>query len=143
MKKILIIDDEPILLEVLCELFQMDQWQVEFCSESPMAMDKIQQFQPDVILSDINMPSLSGLQLLEMIYNAKIITPVVFLTGYRDTEKMQKAWQYCAFDFIDKPYNSNHLIKTCESAFEFGKDYVKIARARFETFVERKKKVAG
>ena len=143
MKKILIIDDEPVLLELLQELFTMEKWHVEICSNSVHAMDQIVKLQPDVILSDINMPNMNGLELLEKIYDRKILTPVIFLTGFRDTHKMQKAWQYCAFDFLDKPFNSEHLINTCQSALDFGKDYVKIARARFENMVSKKKVIAS
>ena len=138
-RKILIIDDEPFILENLTELFSLNKWAVKTADNGSKALIEIGQFNPTVILSDINMPEMSGLQLLNHMYNARITTPVILITGYRDNENMKKAWEACVFDFLDKPYDEDHLLRVASCAHEYGPEYVLAAQTRFEKI---KKKTA-
>lgn len=142
-KKILIVDDEEILLELLVEYFTSDNWTVEQASNGSEALSKIDVFKPDVILSDINMPLLDGIKLLETLYNKESLIPVILLTGYRDVDKMKKAWSACAYDFLEKPFKSEILLETAQNAFLFGKEYVETARKRYSKLVTLKNKVSA
>jgi DNA-binding NtrC family response regulator len=130
-KSLLIVDDEPEIVSVLSELFEDEGWEVFSASNGKEALRKIQSQSPTVVLSDIQMPDMDGLQLLEEIYKSGVDTPVILLTGFRDAKKMQRAWESCVFDFTDKPFNSKHLLTVVESAREFGAEYVRSARKRF------------
>jgi two-component system nitrogen regulation response regulator NtrX len=130
-KSILIVDDELEVVAVLTELFESEGWEIYSASNGKEALQKIQSQSPNVVLSDIQMPDMDGLQLLEEIYKSGVDTPVILLTGFRDAKKMQRAWESCVFDFTDKPFNTKHLLTLVESAREFGADYVRSARSRF------------
>jgi len=130
-KKILIVDDEPLLCEALSDFFFDAGWTTDTAKNGQDALMKINLFQPTVILSDINMPSMDGLEMLEILKQNNLNTPVILLTGFRDADKMQKAWANCAFDFLDKPVNNDTLLTLAKSAHECGEDYVRMARKRF------------
>lgn len=68
-KKILIVDDEPDLLDVLSFVFEGSGWKTSTALNGKVALEKIEQMVPDVILSDINMPEMNGLKLLEELHN--------------------------------------------------------------------------
>jgi len=129
-KKLLIIDDETLIVENLTELFESKSWLVSPANSGAEALKKISIFKPSVILCDINMPEMSGLELLAHLYLLGSVTPVILLSGYRDMEKMQKAWENSVFDFLDKPFNVDHLINVVDSALEYGEDYVTTSRLR-------------
>lgn len=129
-KKILIIDDESLILENLQDIFEFEKWKVAIAGSAKEAIEKIPDFNPAVIISDINMPGMSGLELLALLNSQNSLIPVILLSGYRDIEKMQKAWENNVFDFLDKPYEEEKLISVVNSAYEFGADYVTASRKR-------------
>ena len=129
-KKILVMDDEPLLVESLTELFQSASWTICSAYSGVEGLKKISTFKPSVIISDIHMPEMSGLALLVHLNAIGSLIPVILLTGYRDVEKMQIAWENSVFDFQDKPYDPNHLLNVVDSALEYGEDYVAAARKR-------------
>lgn len=130
-KRILIVDDEPDLCEVLVDHFQDDDWQTDVAPNGRVALTKLAEFKPDVILSDINMPVMDGMELLEEIYKRQDETPLIFISAFRDLEKMKKAWSLCAFDFLDKPFNRAAMLQLANNAVTYGRDYVRSARKRF------------
>jgi DNA-binding NtrC family response regulator len=130
-KKVIIIDDEPDLIEVIEEIFHQEGWMVETAPNGRVAIEIISSFQPDVIFSDINMPDMDGIELLKRLNLSESEIPFVFLTAYRDMEKMQQAWNLCVFDFLDKPFDPKKLLQTAENALVHGKDYIRVARNRF------------
>lgn len=130
-KKILIVDDEEMLCEALSDFFFDEGWLTDTAKNGKEALIKINLFQPTVIISDINMPNMDGLEMLETLKQSELDTPVILLTGYRDAKKMQKAWACSAFDFLDKPVDHEALLTLAKSAHECGADYVRMARKRF------------
>lgn len=130
-KSLLIVDDEAEIVEILKDLFESEGWSVYSAGNGKQALQMFSTHKPSVVLSDIQMPDMDGLQLLESIFKTGTDTPVVLLTGFRDSAKMQRAWESCVFDFTDKPFNSKHIISLIESAHEFGPEYIRSARARF------------
>ena len=130
-KKILIVDDEAVLVEILIQVFEEAGWDAKGAADGQLALSSIDTFCPNVILSDINMPNLDGLQMLENVRAKGLDTPVILLTGYRDTKKMQRAWAACVFDYLDKPFKQDVLVQLAENAYDYGEDYVRSARKRF------------
>ena len=129
-KKILIIDDESLILENLTDIFELEKWKVATANSAQVAIEKIPEFNPTVILSDINMPGMSGLELLALLNSQNSLIPIILLSGYRDMNKMQKAWENNVFDFLDKPYEESKLISVANSAHEFGPEYIIASRKR-------------
>lgn len=131
-KEILIIDDEVEIVSILKDYFTDEGWVVYTANNGHQGLKAILESKPNVIISDINMPDMDGLDLLEKVYQQGITTPVILLTGFRDVKKMQRAWQACVFDFMDKPIDFDVLSHITEGALQFGEDYVIAARKRFD-----------
>ena len=137
-KALLIVDDEPEIVELIQSLFSDQGWTVHTAQNGNEALVVFQQQNPSVILSDISMPDMDGLEFLEKVHELKSNTPVILLTGYRNMQKMQRAWAACVYDFIDKPFSDDEIILLVENAREYGEDYVIAARQR----IRRYKKVS-
>lgn len=130
-KKLLIIDDEVELLDILKYIFQENGWSVEIAMNGKEALSKVSSFIPDVILSDVRMPEMTGIEFLESLDKMNSDIPVIFLTGFTEISIMQKAWSLCAFDFLDKPFNEKTLLIVTDNALNHGRAYVNAARKRY------------
>lgn len=139
-KKLLLVDDETEILNVLKDLFEEHGWEIHVAENGVQALEICKTHDPSVILSDIQMPDMDGLTFLEKVYASGKDTPVILLTAYRDADKMQRAWESCVFDFLDKPFQSDRIVAIVESAREYGAEYVRTARKRFQKIRSAKPK---
>lgn len=117
--KIFVVDDDRFVLESVTTL--LSEYGFDVCSFSS-GKDAVKQFimEPvDLVLTDINMPIMDGLELLEKIRFLDKETPVVLMTAYADLDVAVKAIQKGAFDFIIKPYRPPYLIHTVEKGVNF------------------------
>lgn len=137
-KKILVLDDEIDIVQDLLEKFTRHGWKACGDSDGKSGLSLVGKFQPDVILTDINMPNMDGLVFLEKLKEQGLTTPVILMTGYRDTEKMSRAWAASAYDFLDKPCDLKMLLQLADNAYEYGHEYVRAARKRFERYGRKK-----
>ncbi len=115
-RKILCADDEPIIRE-LCESV-LDQYQVFLASDGLEALKILAVEEIDIVLSDVIMPNLDGLELLQQIKGKHPDQAVILMTGYSDKELILKALKAGADDFISKPINILQLTTTVEKVFE-------------------------
>lgn len=138
-KKLLLVDDEIEILNVLKDIFEECSWEVRTATNGKEAVGVCRELDPSVIISDIQMPDMDGLTFLEKVFEDGKDTPVILLTAFRDAEKMQRAWESCVYDFVDKPFQSDKIVALVESAREFGSEYVRTARQRFQKIRSAKK----
>lgn len=121
---ILVVDDEEDLREIILsqlELLEMDRPIVlESAENGADALKKCGQKWYDAVLSDINMPVMTGLQFLGELRSQGKDTPVVFLTAFGDKLKAVEALRMGAFDFLDKPWKSEQLRQTMMAAATLG-----------------------
>jgi putative two-component system response regulator len=122
--KIIFIDDDTFLLESVAELLTDDGFTVYPFSNGSDAFDKFLAEPVDVVLTDIKMPTISGIELLEKIHAIDQETPVILTTGYAEVDLAVEAIQKGAFDFIIKPYKFPYLIH----AINKGVDHKKMKR---------------
>ncbi|MCG9761294.1 MULTISPECIES: sigma-54-dependent transcriptional regulator [Pseudoalteromonas] len=116
-KTLLIIDDEQSIRDALKQLFEIEGYSVQCFSSAAPALKKLtRQFQ-GVVLCDINMPEINGIQFLEQVMQFDSELPVVFLTGFADVEVAVKAIQKGAYDFFEKPV-SEPLLDCIERALD-------------------------
>lgn len=115
--RILVIDDEASILKTieLAVRVRRPDWQIDPILDPTELLDKLKTHQYDVILSDIQMPQINGLTVLQQVKAAAPLTPVVFLTGYRQ-RYAAVAWELGAFGILDKPVDVNLLLETLEAA---------------------------
>jgi DNA-binding response OmpR family regulator len=111
-KKILIVDDEPDILLVLGEFLSKEGFRVLTAKSGPQALDKIREFKVDLVLLDIAMPGMTGLETLAEMRKISKDTAVIIITAYKDAEKVVEAFRLGAFDCIFKPFDLKYLRKS-------------------------------
>lgn len=114
--RLLVVDDDAMVLQTVCTIFQMYGFEVWSCRDGREAMALLEQRQPDVMLTDIRMPGMSGSDLLLHLRNAGYHFPVIVMTGYADMDAAVDAVKGGAFDFIRKPYDPELLVQTVNRA---------------------------
>lgn len=115
-KTLLCADDEPIIRQ-LC-VSALDNYHVLLAADGLEALKILETEEVDIVLSDVMMPKLSGLELLQKIKEQRPDQAVILMTGYSDKELILKALQAGADDFINKPINILQLSTTVEKVFE-------------------------
>ena len=118
---ILVVDDDPFILESTCSLLTSYGLQTVACAQSQQAMQKLQENSFDAVLSDIKMPALTGIELLDEMHAAKPDIPVVLMTAFAELDLAVEAIKKGAFDFILKPYKPEYLILTMKKAVNYGR----------------------
>lgn len=116
---ILFIDDEEFIRESFLKLVDWEAHQFDIAGvfkNGESAWDYLSDHPVDIIVTDINMPFMDGIDLLENIRRANIRTRVLFLTGYEYFEYAHKALQLQAFDFLLKPVTTEKLLNAVERA---------------------------
>ncbi|PJB12705.1 MAG: response regulator [Flavobacteriales bacterium CG_4_9_14_3_um_filter_40_17] len=119
MKKILIIEDDAVVLSMLKFKLTREDFIVETVKNAKLAYQKLNEFNPDLILTDIMMPFVSGLEFLNTYRNElKKDTPIIVLTSLGQEEIILQAFELGANDFIAKPFNPNEVIIRIKKALD-------------------------
>jgi two-component system nitrogen regulation response regulator NtrX len=116
MAKILIIDDEKSIRKTLREILEYEKYQVEEAADGLEGLALIQKDNFDIVLCDIKMPRMDGIEVLDKIMKLSIDTPVVMISGHGNIETAVEAVKKGAFDFIAKPLDLNRLLVTIRNA---------------------------
>ena len=135
MLKILVIDDERSIRNTLKDILGFEGYQVELAENGRIGIDMAQSNEFDIILCDIKMPEVDGLEVLEQIMKSKPESTVVMISGHGTIDTAVEAIKKGAFDFIEKPLDLNRLLITLRNASD------KTALVRETQFL--KQKVSG
>jgi len=108
--KIHIIDDESIIHEVLTDLLSPEGYQLEISASGKEALVKHQSESFDLILLDLLMPGLSGLDVLQELIKIDPLAVIIIITAYGSIESAIKAMKMGAFDYIQKPFKHEELL---------------------------------
>jgi two-component system, NtrC family, response regulator AtoC len=116
---LLIVDDEESLRTILeTELAETEEFAVDTASDGGQAINQIQAKVYDVVLLDIRMPRVSGLEVLKFIQEYSPTTQVIILTNYADVKTAIQTIKLGAYDFLAKPYDIDELFNTIHRAIE-------------------------
>ncbi|MEY2868550.1 MAG: hypothetical protein RIR01_1005 [Bacteroidota bacterium] len=120
MSKILIIEDEAAIRRVLAKILseENDAYQVEEAEDGFSGYEKIKNNDFDLVLCDIKMPKMDGVELLEEVKKIKPEIPMVMISGHGDMETAIQAMRLGAFDYISKPPDLNRLLNTVRNALD-------------------------
>jgi two-component system nitrogen regulation response regulator NtrX len=118
MPKILIIDDEKSIRKTLREILEYEKYQVDEATEGMEGIALLQKEKYDVILCDIKMPKMDGIEVLDKITQSHSDIPVVMISGHGTIETAVEAVKKGAFDFIAKPLDLNRLLVTIRNAMD-------------------------
>lgn len=114
--QILVIDDDPFVLESISRLLQEYGYNVIACKSGEEAIPRLSGSHIDLVLTDIKMPGMSGIEVLSGIHDIDPKMPVILMTGYAELDMAINAIKKGAFDFITKPYNADYILHTIEKA---------------------------
>jgi DNA-binding NtrC family response regulator len=117
MSTVLIIDDERSIRNILREILEYEGFSVDDAENGMEALEKIKDIKYDVILCDIKMPRMDGIEVLEKITNI-CDTPVVMISGHGTIETAVESIKKGAFDFISKPLDLNRTLITIRNAMD-------------------------
>ncbi|RJQ65134.1 MAG: response regulator [Desulfobacteraceae bacterium] len=106
---VIVIDDEPIVCERLKPALEKAGLQVETYTESKAAQRRLEEKTFDVVVTDLKMNELSGIQILKNVRAASAQTAVIIITGYATVEMAREALKIGAYDFIAKPFKIRDL----------------------------------
>ena len=115
-QRILLVDDDTTVLETLKEMLELHGYHVDSSDKPVTALKLVQMNSYSAVISDIKMPELSGLELLEKIHEKNQDIPVILMSGQADLDMAIVAVKKGAFDFIIKPDQLQQLIHTVERA---------------------------
>ena len=118
MDKILIIDDDQSIRETLVNYFSKKNYTMSSAEDGEQGLQKIKEDHPDLVISDIRMPKLNGLSLLEKIKEYDPQINVIIITAHDDMQSTVKAMQLGAYDYIEKPLELERLKVTINRALE-------------------------
>ncbi|MFH6961752.1 sigma-54-dependent transcriptional regulator [Flavobacterium plurextorum] len=120
MSKILIIEDEATIRRVLVKILseENDSYQVDEAEDGVAGLEKIKNNDYDLVLCDIKMPKMDGVEVLEEAKKIKPEIPMVMISGHGDMETAIHTMRLGAFDYISKPPDLNRLLNTVRNALD-------------------------
>ena len=138
-RKILSVDDDPESLKILKKALEWDGYQVETAASGEEAIRKITEWSPHLVLLDVNMPGLNGLQTLQFLRNCPEYVSTIFVSGESETEDVIRGLDAGADDYICKPYNPSELLSRirCHLRIKDIRDELRRANAKLKELVDR------
>ena len=116
--RVLIVDDERSILDTLQILLRGKGFEVAAAQSGREALERLEEFSPDVILSDIRMPGVSGLDLLAAVRERDPEVPVILMTAQASLQSAVQAVNQGAFYYLQKPFSNDELVAICRRAAE-------------------------
>jgi len=113
-----VIDDEPVIHDVLAQLLTSEGYEVEISASGEEAMEKFPSQSFDVILLDLLMPGMDGIEVLRRIKKVDPLAPVIIITAYGSVESAISAMKIGALDYVQKPFKHDDLLLAIEKAVE-------------------------
>lgn len=118
MSKILIIDDERAIRNSLKDILEYEKYKVEEAVDGADGIEKLTKNVYDLVLCDIKMPKVDGMEVIEKLQELAPETPIVMISGHGTIETAVEAVKKGAFDFIQKPLDLNRLLVTVRNALD-------------------------
>ena len=141
MKTILVIDDDKSIRDSLKMILEYEHYEVEFAENGEKGLQSLDRFSVDVVLLDVKMAGMDGIEVLTKIQQKNQKPPVVMISGHGTIETAVEATKLGAFDFLSKPLDRDKLLVTVRNALQQAKlaeDYAKL-----QEHVEGKRCILG
>ncbi len=118
MSKILVIDDERSIRNTLKDILEYEKYEVDLAEDGKKGIEKVKQAEYDIILCDIKMPGMDGIEVLEQVSPLAPDTPLVMISGHGNIDTAVESIKKGAYDFIEKPLDLNRLLITIRNAMD-------------------------
>ena len=135
---ILIVDDEKNIRDGLAEAFAMEGYQAVTAGDGQEAINILGEKYIDLVITDLKMPKVSGMELLQHIKQRWQNIPVIIITAHGDIAEAVSAMQYGALEFITKPLDLEHLLKLTKNALEYRELSIKNQELREEVLAQQR-----
>jgi len=116
--KVLFVDDEVDYLDTLVKRMRKRGLDVQGASSGPEALAALERQPPDVVVLDVRMPGMDGIEILREIKNKSPLVEVIMLTGHACLEAAKEGMQLGAFDYLMKPINIDELLYKLQDAYQ-------------------------
>ena len=119
---ILVVDDELLIRDLLYDFFTGHGWDISVAEDGEMALKIMQDKDFDLVLTDIKMPEMDGLDLTRQVKDSHPDLPVVLMTGFPSVDTAVEALRTKVDDYVIKPFNINQLYKLVEEKVKIRED---------------------
>jgi len=120
MAKILIIDDEPDMLKLLSMILrEKTAYEITTTNNPVEAVELVKKGGFDLVISDLKMPGIDGMEIIDAVKSVDVDTPVIIITAFASVESATEAIQKGGFDFITKPFRKEQILFTIEKALKW------------------------
>ncbi len=118
MSRILVIDDERSIRNTLKDILQYEKYEVDLAEDGTRGLELLGKSEYDIVLCDIKMPGMDGIEVLEKIGAGHPDTPVVMISGHGTIDTAVESIKKGAYDYIEKPLDLNRLLITIRNAMD-------------------------
>jgi RNA polymerase sigma factor (sigma-70 family) len=125
-----IVDDDEAVRDSLRWLLEANTYRVRAFASAEAFLSEYNEDQPGVLIVDVRMPGMSGLELQEQLIIRKSIMPIVFITGHGDVPMAVSTLKKGAIDFLEKPFNESDLRETVSRMFDQANQRLQKAQAQ-------------
>ncbi|CEP68411.1 Signal transduction response regulator, receiver domain [Moorella glycerini] len=116
----MVIDDQPGVRRLICEALKQAGYNLCVATEGREALEKIASEAPDLVILDIKMPGMSGVEFLKELRRRSFVTPVIIITAYDELDLVEQASKYDARYFLQKPFDIQQLYRLVRGALQPG-----------------------
>jgi response regulator RpfG family c-di-GMP phosphodiesterase len=116
--RVLVVDDEKVIREILADFLSLEGFQVAVASDGVVALEQLSKAPFDMVISDLKMPNMGGLELLEHIQTEHEDILTVIMTGFGTVETAIEAMKKGAYDYILKPFKVEEVVHIVQRGFE-------------------------
>ncbi len=113
---VFVVDDEPMVAKAISQTVASIPCKVRLFTSSVACLDELREVRCDMLISDVNMPDMDGLKLLEEVKRLRPLMPVLMISGYGDIPLAIKALKRGAFNFVEKPLDENTFLPVVREA---------------------------
>ncbi len=121
MAVVLVVDDEPLQREILKTILDDEGYETYTASSGGEGLEVVKRLNPDVILTDLKMEDMDGIEVLKIIKKMIPELPVVMLTGHGSEQAARDGIQFGAFDYLTKPCELEDLVNKIKEAWQSSK----------------------
>jgi two-component system response regulator (stage 0 sporulation protein F) len=115
---ILLVDDDPEFRKAMKKMFEKSGYNVTVAADGQEALEALSEESFDLIISDLRMPNLNGMELMEELKRRRINLPVIFITAYGEVESYMDLMNLGAFEYINKPVKGQEILGVVRKALE-------------------------
>ncbi|MCK4386043.1 MAG: response regulator, partial [candidate division Zixibacteria bacterium] len=118
MPSILVIDDKDSMRQMLSKTLELEGYEVEAAKDGERGLEKAKEKRYDLVLADLKLPKMDGLEVLSTLKELDPEVAVIMMTAYGTIESAVKSMKEGAFDFVTKPFDTDHLNVLIKRALE-------------------------